>query len=122
MPNPVTRWQIVAQNPERVAAFYRDVFGWTLRADNALGYRELSSGAQRGIDGGVWPNAPDAPNLVQLFIEVDDLDAYVARVVAAGARLLIPPAQLPDGDRMALLIDVAGLSFGLFTPRSTAGG
>ena len=116
MPNPVTRLQIVAQVPERVAAFYRNVFGWKVNVANALGYRELMSGKPNGIDGGVWPNAPGAPNLVQLFIEVDDVDAYVARAQKAGASVLVPPAQLPDGDRMAILLDVAGLSFGVFTP------
>jgi predicted enzyme related to lactoylglutathione lyase len=116
MPNPVVRWQIVAQNPDLVATFYRDVFGWKAAANNALGYRELTSGEQRGIDGGVWPNAPNAPNLVQLFIEVDDIQAYAERATKAGARVVVPPSQLPDGDRMAILLDTAGLSFGLFTP------
>jgi uncharacterized protein len=116
MPNPVTRWQIVAQDPESVATFYRDVFGWKINAANALGYRELMSGKPNGIDGGIWPNAPGTPNLVQLFIEVDDVDAYVARAEKAGARVLVPSSQLPDGDRMAILLDVAGLSFGVFMP------
>lgn len=116
MANPVTRWQIVAQDAERVAAFYGDVFGWKMNTANSLGYRELMSGQPNGIDGGVWPNAPGVPNLVQLFIEVDDVDNYVARAQRAGASVLVPPSQLPDGDRMAILLDVAGLSFGLFTP------
>ena len=116
MPNPVVRWQIVAQNPETVAAFYRDVFGWKMDADNALGYRQLSSSETRGIDGGVWPNAPNTPNVVQLFIEVDDIEVYANRALEAGASVIVPPSQLPDGDHMAILLDVAGLTFGLFMP------
>jgi len=116
MPNPVTRWQIVAQEPERVAAFYSSVFGWKVNASNALGYREMLSGESKGIDGGVWPNAPDAPNMVQLFVEVDDIDGYVRRAENAGAKTLVPATTLPDGDRIAILLDVAGLSFGLFQP------
>lgn len=117
MPNPVVRWQIVAQQPERVAAFYRDVFDWKVDAANALGYRELRSGDARGIDGGIWPNRADAPNLVQLYIEVEDIDTHVERATRAGASVVVPPSHLPDGDRMAVLVDIAGLPFGLVQRR-----
>jgi predicted enzyme related to lactoylglutathione lyase len=54
---------------------------------------------------------------VQLFIEVDDVDAYIAKATANGAKVIIPKSQLPDGDAMAILLDPAGMSFGLYTPR-----
>ena len=113
MPNPVVSWQILARDPEAVAVFYRDLFGWTLSVDNALRYRELRSGSQRGIDGGVWPAPPEAPSFVQLFVEVDDVEAYVTRATAAGAQIVVPVSVLPAGDVMAVLVDPAGLAFGL---------
>jgi predicted enzyme related to lactoylglutathione lyase len=45
MPNPVVRWQIVTPEPERAATFYHKLFGWELSTANAMGYRELHSGA-----------------------------------------------------------------------------
>lgn len=113
MPNPVVSWQIVATDPEGVATFYRDLFGWTLSVDNALRYRELRSGSGRGIDGGVWPAPPEAHTFVQLFVEVDDIDATIARAEARGAHVVVPRSALPDGDVMAVLVDPAGLAFGL---------
>jgi len=120
MANPVTRWQIVARDPEAVAAFYRKLFGWTVRTDNALGYRALESGDDRGIDGGVWPSPPDGHNLVQLFVEVDDVDAAVAKASSLGATVIVPKSELPDGDTMAIMLDPAGLSFGLVTTQSNS--
>ena len=117
---PVMQFQIVAREPEAVARFYADLFGWRVRANNALGYRELDTQSDRGIRGGVWPSPPEGHNLVQLFIEVDDIDAYVAKATGAGARVLFPRQQLPDGDALAILLDPAGLSFGLYTPASAA--
>jgi hypothetical protein len=117
MANPVTRWQIVARDPAAVAAFYKKLFGWTVRADNALGYRTLESGDDRGIDGGVWPSPPDGHSLVQLFIEVDDVDDALARATALGAQVIVPKSELPDGDTMAILLDPAGLSFGVMKSR-----
>jgi predicted enzyme related to lactoylglutathione lyase len=115
MPNPVMKWQILARDAEGVAAFYRDLFGWTLNNDNALGYRELRSGAVDGIDGGVWPSGGDYPNFVQLFVQVDDIDASIEKATAAGAKVLVPKSALPDGDTMAILQDPHGMSFGLMS-------
>lgn len=117
--NPVVQWQIVARDPDAVTAFYTNVFGWRVHTHNSLGYRVIESGDGRGIDGGVWPSSPEGHNLVQLFIEVADIDAMIAKATAAGAQVLFPKQQLPDGDAMAILLDPAGLSFGLYTPASS---
>lgn len=118
MGDPVVQWQIITSDPTRVAEFYRELFGWTVRADNALGYRELKSGNKRGIDGGVWPAPPEAPTFVQLFVEVEDVDASIAKALERGAQVLVPKSALPDGDVMAVLRDPLGLSFGLVARRS----
>lgn len=113
MANPVVRWQIVANDAEGLASFYSRLFGWPIDDRNSLGYRQLSSGE---FSGGVWPRGEEGHNLVQLFVQVDDIDDYIARAEALGARVLIPRQQLPDGDSMAFVVDPAGLSFGLYTP------
>ena len=118
MGNPVVQWQIVAREPEKVASFYAKTFDWQVRTDNALGYRTFETGSNRGIPGGVWPSPPEGHNLLQLFIEVDDIDAYVAKAMSNGATVIVPKSQLPDGDALAILLDPAGLSFGLYSPRT----
>lgn len=113
MPNPVVRWQIVSPEPERTAAFYQKLFAWRQSQANALGYRELASGTGRGAEGGVWPAPPGQAGFVQLFVEVDDVEATVARAAELGATVVIPTSVLPDGDTMAVLVDPAGISFGV---------
>lgn len=118
MGNPVVQWQIVARDPEAVASFYSSVFGWRVHRDNKLGFRQLVTEDDRGIDGGVWPSPPEGHNLVQLFIEVEDIDGTIAKATARGAQVLFPKQQLPDGDSMAILLDPVGLSFGVYTPKT----
>ena len=113
MGSPVTQWQILSKRPDETAKFYGELFGWKVSADNPLGYRQVATGASNGIDGGIWPAPPEAPNFVQLFMGTDDMDAHVARAVALGAKVLIPPQALPGGDRLAILLDPQGMSFGL---------
>lgn len=113
MGRPVVRWQILSREPEAHARFYGELFGWSVDASNPLGYRELRTGADEGIDGGVWPAPPEAHAFVQLFVDVEDVDESVRRAQELGARVLVPPQRLPDGERMAILHDPQGLSFGL---------
>lgn len=116
MGQPVVRWQIISAKPDAAVAFYRDLFGWTEKRDNALGYREVSTGSN-GMNGGVWPGPPEAQSFVQLFIEVPDVEQHVAMAISLGAQVLVPASALPDGDIMAVLRDPAGLSFGMVQGR-----
>ncbi|MCE9593149.1 MAG: VOC family protein [Planctomycetes bacterium] len=116
MSNPVTQFQILSKDPEATARFYGQLFGWTIDANNALGYRRIDTGAKDGLQGGIWPAPPEAPNFVQLFIQVDDCAAHVAKAGALGAKVIVPPSRLPDGDELAILLDPNGLSFGVFKP------
>ncbi|MDB4907098.1 MAG: hypothetical protein JWO05_1882 [Gemmatimonadetes bacterium] len=107
----VIRWQIVAPDAAGTASFYQKLFGWELSQDNAMGYRELKGGSN-GIDGGVWPGPPQQDRaFVQLTISVPDVKAYVAKAEGMGAKVIVPPSMLPDGDEMAVLLDPASMPF-----------
>jgi predicted enzyme related to lactoylglutathione lyase len=114
---PVVHWQMLVKDPDNTATFYRDVFGWKIDANNALGYRRVQTGGGESFDGGIWPSPPEGHNLVQLFVGVDSVDEYVARAEAQGARTLIPPQHLPDGDIVAIMVDPLGMPFGLIKKR-----
>lgn len=120
MPNPVVRWQILSPEPAKTAAFYEKLFAWKVSNANELGYRELTSGVAGSIDGGVWPAPPAERSFAQLFIEVDDIDASLAKALKLGAQVLVPKSALPDADEMAVLQDPAGLSFAICRLRSSA--
>jgi predicted enzyme related to lactoylglutathione lyase len=110
------QWQIVARNPARAEEFYTSLFDWSVNTDNALNYRMVSTKSERGIPGGIWPAPPEGHAMVSLFVEVDDVKAYAAKASSLGAKVLIPPQVLPDGDEMAMLLDPEGLALGIFKP------
>jgi predicted enzyme related to lactoylglutathione lyase len=115
MGNPVTHWQILSTQPDRLEAFYETLFGWRVSADNPLGYRTVDTQADAGIHGGIWPVSPtEGRSLVQLFIRVDDVDACVRRAVELGGRVVVPRQVLPRGDEMAVVVDPDGLPFAVF--------
>jgi predicted enzyme related to lactoylglutathione lyase len=73
---PVVRWQILSKNPDQLAQFYNQLFGWTINTDNALNYREVDTDSTgKGINGGIWSAPPEGHSMVSLYVEVDDVAA-----------------------------------------------
>lgn len=114
MANAVTQFQILSKTPDETARFYSSLFGWNIDANNPMGYRRIDTGSSGGIQGGIWPAPPQSPTFVQLFISVDDVRASVSKAEELGAKLLIPPTLLPEGDEMAVLHDPQGMSFAVW--------
>ncbi|HKV40601.1 MAG TPA: VOC family protein [Blastocatellia bacterium] len=117
MGNPVTQFQILSKNPEGTAEFYSALFHWTVDANNPLGYRQIVTGSAEGIQGGIWQAPPEAQNFVQLFMDVGDLDAALKKAEGLGAKVIIPPTVLPEGDRIAVMLDPQGMSFVVRQPQ-----
>lgn len=113
MGNPVMQWQILSTQPEATAKFYGKLFGWNIDTANAMGYRVVKTGDAGGIDGGIWPAPPQAQSMVQLFIQVANVSAHLEKAVELGAKVLVPRSVLPDGDVMAIMLDPAGMPFGI---------
>jgi uncharacterized protein len=115
MANPVMRWQILTKRPEELEQFYTKLFGWSVSADNPLGYKQVNTASSEGIQGGFWPISPkEGQSMVQLFIRVDDLESHVRKAQELGARIVVPPQALPGGDEMAIAVDPDGIPFGMF--------
>jgi len=117
MPHPVTNFQILSAQPDATANFYSELFGWRIGSNNPLGYRVIDTGSGAGIQGGIWPAPPQASPFVQLFIQSDDIIATAKRAKELGARVIVEPAVLPEGDSMAVLADPTGLAFAIWKPR-----
>jgi predicted enzyme related to lactoylglutathione lyase len=45
---------------------------------------------------------------------VEDVGAAVKRAESLGARTIIPPTTLPEGDEMSVMLDPQGISFAVW--------
>ena len=105
--NPVVHFEMPYDDSARVARFYQAAFGWqtqTLGAEMG-GYvtaattppgpdgRPQVPGA---INGGFFPRKPDWPAQVpSVVIAVDDIQAAMRQVAAAGGSVLGEPMAIP---------------------------
>jgi predicted enzyme related to lactoylglutathione lyase len=121
-------WVDLATNdPAAAKAFYGGLFGWTFD-DLAVGDDMLYSMAiLRGASvGAIAPQqaeqvAAGVPPHWQMYITVADVDAAAALVEGAGGSVHVPPFDVMEAGRMAVITDPAGAFFMLWTAINTVG-
>ncbi len=110
MGDPVVHFEIHG-NDEGQAKFYADVFGWTIDANNPMNYGMVTTGGEGGIAGGITKS--DTAPAVMIYLQVDDLDAALAKVEKSGGKTVMPPVDVPGGPSMAIFSDPSGNNIGL---------
>lgn len=135
--NRVVHFEIHASEPERVAAFYRAVFGWRIQEWTVPGvelppenrYWLVATGAapSPGIDGGMVVRRGPAPtdgqavNAFVCTVGVASVDASLQQVLAAGGTVAVPKMPIKGVGWLAYCKDPAGNIFGLMADDPTAG-
>lgn len=108
-------------DPQAAIAFYKAVLGWDIENWDMGGTPYPMWKVGDGTIGGVMPLAPEAlamgapPHWVA-YIATPDVDATVARAANAGAAVFVPPMDIPQVGRFAVLADPFGAVFAVFTP------
>lgn len=121
MPRPI-HFEIQADNPERAIAFYQSVLGWTFNKwSGPISYWLVKTGPDGtpGIDGGLHPRVGPGPvdgqavNSFVCTVDVPNVDAYTAKVTAAGGTICRPKMAIPGVGWLAYAKDTEGNIFGL---------
>ena len=109
----VIHFELPADDPERAAGFYEQVFGWAVEKwDGPIDYWLVTTGEEGmpGIDGAI---ARRGEGMTANTIDVPSVDEYVAKVVAAGGQVVVPKQQIPGVGYMAYCADTEGNVFGI---------
>jgi predicted enzyme related to lactoylglutathione lyase len=95
--------------------FYQKLFGWEKQGDFDMGDMGMYQmyGKNGKMYGGMMNAAPGMPIAWLCYIMVDDADKAVARSNAAGGSTILPPMEVPGGDRVAVIRDPQGAAVGL---------
>jgi predicted enzyme related to lactoylglutathione lyase len=106
--DPVVHFEFPYDDRERIAKFYREVFGWELKMmGEEMGNYVLATTAKPGqrvgheaaygaIGGGFYPRRDDWPaQYPSVVIAVDNIRASMKKVSAAGGEVLGEPMLIP---------------------------
>ena len=106
-------FELLSTDPDAAQAFYGDVVGWTAKSSGApdMDYRLLS--APDGEVAGLMqqPEGTGEKSVWLGYVGVDDVDASVAAIEAAGGTTHMPATTMPGVGRMAMLTDPQGTAF-----------
>ncbi|GAA0576723.1 VOC family protein [Halomonas salifodinae] len=126
--NPVVHFEMPYDDRERMATFYGAVFGWQTQmlgeemgnyvlattTDSDESGRPTSPGA---INGGFFPQHPDWPGQhPSVVIAVDDIQASMQKVEAAGGQVLGEPMEIPGVGHYVAFTDTEGNRASMLQP------
>jgi uncharacterized protein len=102
---PVVHWEIGARDPERLRAFYGELFNWTIGDGPIMSIPAGVGGPEPGPGGHI--RASDRGG-VALFVQVRDLAESLARAAALGGAVVVEHIQIPGGATLAAIDDPEG--------------
>ena len=117
MRRPV-HFEILADDPEKLAGFYETVFGWEVAdwGGGAQTYWITTTGPddEPGINGAFMHRALD--QAVINTLEVDSLEETTRQIEAAGGEVVHGPNEVPGVGTHAYFADPEGILFGVMQP------
>ena len=113
MPNPVVHFEIGCRDIARASEFYTRLFDWKLQAG---GPATLIDSGEGGITGHFTSLGHEPHHYVTVYVQVDDMESYLAKVPNLGGKVMVGPIPLPDGRRFAWITDPDGSILGLIQP------
>lgn len=117
--------ELATTNYKAAWDFYRALFGWQHHSSMDMGaqgvYFMFGDGGERPL-GGIYnkPLEVPMPNWLP-YVSVTSADAVAAATPKHGGRIIVPPMDVPGGDRVAIGIDPQGAAFAVHFI-ATAGG
>ena len=113
--NRFTHFELATTNLEKTASFYRDVFGWQIEKwDGPVEYWLVTTGDHDtpGINGGLMQTGPEMTGTINT-VEVEDIDAVLAKALKNGAELIMPKDLIPGVGYQAYIKDNCGIVIGI---------
>jgi predicted enzyme related to lactoylglutathione lyase len=92
MGNPVVHFEIMGKDEKKLEKFYSEAFGWELHPAME-GYSMVHAGDGAGIGGGIGKD--DRP-AVRFYIDVEDVEAALAKVEKLGGKVVVPVQKTPQ--------------------------
>lgn len=111
--------ELVTVKWEASFEFYSKLYGWTKGTAMDMGTMGTYQLLQfHGRDFGAMMNRrdPTQPPMWGYYFHVENIEAAVARVEAAGGKIIHPPMTVPGGQRVAAGTDLQGGFFGMVAP------
>ena len=126
MSHTVVHFEIPADQPERAAEFYRELFGWEIKHLGPVGSGGIEywlvqtvhtdaegRPTEQGVNGGLMRRMMPGQAPVN-YISVENVDEFARKAEGLGARVLVPKTPVPGMGWFAQLTDTEGNVFAIW--------
>lgn len=119
-PGAITWTELMTNNVDAAGKFYSTVFGWTAEAMQmgpGMTYTVFKAGGKNAA--GMMPLSADMKNVPPnwlCYFSVANCDATVKKAGELGGKTIVPPHDIPNVGRYAVLMDGQGAAFGILQP------
>jgi predicted enzyme related to lactoylglutathione lyase len=118
MGQPVVHFEIVGRDARKLHAYYSELFGWVIDADNPLAYglvqRDGNTNADGiGIGGGIGQAPEGSDGHITFYVEVPDVEAALAKAESLGGTRMMGPEEIMDQVEIGSFADPDGNVVGL---------
>jgi predicted enzyme related to lactoylglutathione lyase len=117
MDNTIVHFEIPADDPERAAKFYRELFGWDIKKweggemeywmVNTVPTDAEGKPTRPGVNGGLMRRMYPGHGPVN-YIQVDSVDQYITKAEKAGAKVMMGKTPVPQMGWFAQFTDPEG--------------
>ena len=112
--------ELMTRDAEQAKKFYGDSIGWAFDAMPMENGTYWIAKLADKLVAGIFPmNGADfdgVPEHWMAYLAVDDIDARLTKAIAAGAKVMREPFDVPNVGRIATLREPGGAMIGWMTP------
>jgi predicted enzyme related to lactoylglutathione lyase len=114
---------LFTSDPARSRAFYGDLMGWAAEEPNADfgGYFNFSKDGYLIAGGMLNDGTAGVPDGWNVYLNVADAEATVAKATAHGGGVIVPAMAVADLGTMAVITDAGGAAIGMWQPGTHKG-
>jgi predicted enzyme related to lactoylglutathione lyase len=112
MGNAVVHFEIGGPDDAPLAAFYNELFGWTLQPFAGGGYTLIDTNGGGGINGGIGKSQTGEP-WSTFYVEAEDLQAVLDKAESLGGKTVMPVTDFGGAVIIAMFNDPDGLLVGI---------
>lgn len=122
MSHTVVHFEIPADQPERAAEFYRELFGWKIEhmggpmeywMVNTVPTDAEGRPTEPGVNGGLMRRMAPGQTPVN-YISVENVDQFSRKAESLGAKVVVPKMPVPGMGWFAQLTDTEGNIFAIW--------
>lgn len=114
MGQPVVHFEIGCRDREKAAAFYSELFGWSVTSAGPASMIDTGASSP-GINGHFTALGHEPHQYTIFYVQVDDVAEALARATSLGGKTVVPPVSIPSGT-FAWFADPEGNTIGLWKP------